>query len=87
MYHLEAYYSSLLAVYTLAKSSLKFSLQTLLLSGGYQVKLDHRNLRTPMQKMFLVPSRPLALAVAHEWEAQEAFVQPALMHLVRCHHR
>ncbi len=49
---------------------------------GYQVRLDHRNLRTPLRKMFVVPSQSLALAVAQEWEAQGAFVQPALMHLV-----
>lgn len=46
------------------------------------MKLDHRNLRTPLRKLFEVPTHPLALAVAQEWEAQGTFVQPALMHLV-----
>lgn len=51
-------------------------------AGGYGVKLDQRNLRTPLRQVFVVPSEALALAVAQEWEAQESFVQPPLMHLV-----
>ena len=47
----------------------------------YGVKLDHRNLRTPLKKVFLVPSEGLALAVAEEWQGQEKIVRPSLMHL------
>ncbi len=47
----------------------------------YGVKLDQKNLRTPLRKMFLVPSEPLALAVAEEWQAQGDVVKPSLMHL------
>ena len=49
--------------------------------GWYGVKLDHRNLRTPLRRIFLVPSEGLALAVAAEWQAQTEFVRPSLMHV------
>ena len=49
---------------------------------GYGVMLDHRHLRTPLRKKMVLPSEPLALAVAQEWNAQEKLVQPQLMHLV-----
>ena len=29
-----------------------------------------------------MPSEPLALAVAQEWEAQDSILRPSLMHLV-----
>lgn len=47
------------------------------------MQLDHRSLRTPLRQLFLVPSEPLALAVAQEWDSQGQTLQPALMHLVR----
>ena len=46
------------------------------------MKLDHRVLRTPLRKVFQVPSELLAAAVAQEWNAQEQYIQPPLMHLV-----
>ena len=46
------------------------------------MKLDHRNLRTPLRQPFVVPTYSLALAVAQEWNDQENHVQPSLMHLV-----
>lgn len=49
--------------------------------GGYGVQLDCRHLRTPLRKVFAVPTEPLALAVAQEWNCQGSFVQPTLMHL------
>jgi len=48
---------------------------------GYGVMLDHRHLRTPLRKKLVLPSEPLALAVAQEWNAQEKLIQPQLMHL------
>ena len=45
------------------------------------MKLDHRNLRTPLKQLFLVPTEGLALAVAEEWEGQRSLVQPSLMHI------
>ena len=47
----------------------------------YGVKLDHRLLRTPLRRPFLVPSEALALAVAQEWGSQQKLVQLPLMHL------
>jgi ATP synthase F1 complex assembly factor 2 len=40
--------------------------------GGYHVRLDGRTLRTPARGTLLLPSLPLALAVAAEWEWQDA---------------
>lgn len=45
------------------------------------MKLDHRNLRTPLRQVFLVPTQGLALAVAEEWKGQKELVQPSLMHV------
>ena len=56
---------------------------TLTLPDGYGVQLDHRRLRTPLRNLLIVPSRPLALAIAQEWSGQERLIQPPLMHLVR----
>ena len=53
-----------------------------LLDNGYGVRLDHRSLRTPLRKVFCVPSQTLAMAVAQEWRTQSSTIQPALMHLV-----
>lgn len=47
----------------------------------FGINLDHRKLRTPQRKLFLVPSERLAIAVAQEWSAQQRSVQPSLMHL------
>lgn len=49
--------------------------------GQFGIHLDHRKLRTPLRKLFLVPSERLAHAVAQEWGAQGQFVQPSLMHI------
>ena len=49
--------------------------------GWYGVQLDHRILRTPLRKPFLVPTEALALAVSEEWQAQKDKVQTSLMHL------
>jgi ATP synthase F1 complex assembly factor 2 len=51
------------------------------MEDGFGVQLDHRKLRTPQRKLFLVPTESLALAVAQEWEAQDSILQPSLMHL------
>ncbi len=54
----------------------------LVLDDGYGVRLDHRSLRTPLRKVFCVPSQSLAMAVAQEWRTQSSTIEPALMHLV-----
>ena len=54
--------------------------------GVFGVSLDHRKLKTPLRNLFLVPSKPLAAAVAQEWEDQQEFIQPTFMHLVCATH-
>jgi len=49
--------------------------------GEYGIKLDQRNLRTPLRKVFTVPNYSLALLTAQEWAGQEGVVTPSLMHL------
>ncbi len=51
--------------------------------GGFAVLLDGRPLRTPGKAPFLLPGRPLAEAVAAEWQAQEGVVRPDSMPLTR----
>jgi hypothetical protein len=48
----------------------------------YGVRLDHRDLKTPLKNLFLVPSEKLAIAVAQEWEDQEEYIETHYMHLV-----
>ncbi|GFN98387.1 ATP synthase mitochondrial f1 complex assembly factor 2 [Plakobranchus ocellatus] len=49
--------------------------------GWYEINLDKRKLRTPHGNIFKVPSEPLALAVATEWNSQEKYVNRHNMHL------
>lgn len=51
-------------------------------SGGFEINLDSRKLRTPQAKLFTVPSEPLALAVATEWDSQQDTIKFYTMHLV-----
>ncbi|MEM9779236.1 MAG: ATP12 family protein, partial [Pseudomonadota bacterium] len=39
--------------------------------GGFAVALDGRPLRTPAKAALVLPNRPLAEAIAAEWDAQE----------------
>eukprot|EP00043_Microstomoeca_roanoka_P000993 m.30374 g.30374 ORF g.30374 m.30374 type:complete len:294 (-) comp10602_c1_seq2:117-998(-) len=48
---------------------------------GYTVMLDHRALKTPMRKPFVVPTEELAHVVAFEWDAQGKTIQPASLHV------
>lgn len=50
---------------------------------GHVVILDGRPLRTPAKRLFAVPSRALAEAIAAEWEAQTDEVDPERMPLTR----
>jgi len=50
---------------------------------GFQVLLDGKAVRTPARKLLAAPARALAEALAAEWEAQEAKVDPAVMPLTR----
>jgi chaperone required for assembly of F1-ATPase len=51
--------------------------------GGFAIRLDRRPLRTPSKAPCLLPSRALAEAVAAEWSAQGAKVNPDAMPLTR----
>ena len=49
----------------------------------FQILLDGRVVRTPGKRALLLPSRVLADAVAAEWQAQEANINPGTMPLTR----
>jgi chaperone required for assembly of F1-ATPase len=51
--------------------------------GGFAVLLDGRAVRTPARKPLAAPVRPIAEAIAAEWNAQEKVVDPAAMPLTR----
>jgi len=51
--------------------------------GGYALRLDHRPVRTSAGAACVLPTRPLAEAVAEEWRAQGAEVDPRAMPLTR----
>ncbi|WP_162914343.1 ATP12 family chaperone protein [Taklimakanibacter lacteus] len=48
-------------------------------SPPYAVTLDQRSLRTPLKQALDLPTRPLAEAVAAEWEAQAEKIDPQSM--------
>ncbi|MCV6596496.1 MAG: ATPase [Mangrovicoccus sp.] len=50
---------------------------------GYGIALDGRALRTPAKAQMILPSRPLAEAVAAEWRAQEEKIDPLSMPFTR----
>lgn len=49
--------------------------------GGYTVRLDGKNIKTPLQNALIVPTATMAAAMAAEWEAQAEEVNPAAMPL------
>lgn len=51
--------------------------------GGFTVTLDDRPLRTPQKAPLVLPTRPLAEAVAAEWAAQEGEIRPETMPFTR----
>lgn len=51
--------------------------------GGYGVELDGCPVRTPGKSLLKLQCRPLADAVAAEWEAQEKVINPAIMPLTK----
>ena len=51
--------------------------------GGWTVHLDARPLRTPGKSALIVPTLPLAEAVAEEWNAQTGKIDPTVMPLTR----
>ena len=51
--------------------------------GLFHVALDGRTARTPARKHLAVASRPVAEALAAEWEAQTAEIDPSRMPMTR----
>lgn len=51
--------------------------------GGYIVRLDGKNIKTPLHHPFILTSEPLAKAIAEEWQAQGDDVIPASMPLTQ----
>jgi len=52
-------------------------------ADGFAVLLDGRPVRTPARQPLAAPVRPLAQALATEWNAQQDRVDPAVMPLTR----
>jgi chaperone required for assembly of F1-ATPase len=52
-------------------------------AGGFSILLDGKPMRTPAKAVLAVPTRALAEAIAAEWEAQGAHIDPATMPLTR----
>ncbi|XP_074112405.1 ATP synthase mitochondrial F1 complex assembly factor 2 homolog l(2)k14505 [Cotesia typhae] len=61
----------------------RFYRKTNILQSGekYEITLDQRKLKTPKGRVFEVSSKPLALAVAHEWDSQEDIIHRSNMHM------
>lgn len=51
--------------------------------GGFAVKLDGRNVRSPRGGKLVAPTRALAEMVAAEWDAQKVHIEIAAMHVTR----
>ncbi|ARU02341.1 ATP12 family chaperone protein [Yoonia vestfoldensis] len=51
--------------------------------GGFTVTLDGRPVKTPAKAGLIVPTLPLAVAVAQEWDAQTGLVDPRTMPVTR----
>lgn len=52
-------------------------------AGGWRIALDGKPVKTPAKQLLVVPTRPLALSIAAEWDAQEGEVDPTSMPLTR----
>jgi len=53
------------------------------IADGYAVRLDDKPVRTPARRVLAAPTRPLAEAIAAEWEDQRDLIDPARMPLTR----
>ena len=51
--------------------------------GGFPVLLDGKPVRTPGRRALAAPTKPLAEAVAGEWQALDKFIDPLQMPLTR----
>lgn len=51
--------------------------------SGYEIRLDARQLRTPAKAALVVPTLTMAQAIAAEWRASPAKVDPEMMPMTR----
>jgi len=51
--------------------------------GGYPVLLDSKPVRTPGRHILAAPTKPLAEAIAAEWQALDKYIDPTQMPLTR----
>ncbi|PIK54925.1 putative ATP synthase mitochondrial F1 complex assembly factor 2-like [Apostichopus japonicus] len=49
--------------------------------GLFEINLDKNKLKTPLGTLFRVPTEPLAVAVATEWDSQKEMIKKHSMHL------
>ncbi|SDY51661.1 ATP12 family chaperone protein [Citreimonas salinaria] len=57
--------------------------QTVPAEGGHTVTLDDKPVRTPAKARLIVPTQPLAAAIAEEWMAQGERIDPGTMPFTR----
>jgi chaperone required for assembly of F1-ATPase len=50
---------------------------------GFTVHLDGRPVRTPAKSPLILPARPMAAAIAAEWDAQQGTIDPRSMPMTR----
>ncbi len=59
------------------------SAQPVAAPAGFGIALDGRPVKTPAKAPLVVPSQPLARAIADEWDAQSEVIDPNIMPLTR----
>ena len=52
-------------------------------NGNFAILLDGKPVWTPLRRSLMAPSRPLAQAIAAEWDAQNDVIDPSRMPLTR----
>jgi len=52
-------------------------------TAGFAITLDDKPIRTPSGRQMVAPTRPIADAIAAEWEAQQEDIDPLTMPLTR----
>lgn len=51
--------------------------------GGHEIRLDSRKVMTPTKAPLVLPTEPLAQAIAAEWAAQDGVIDPLSMPMTR----
>jgi chaperone required for assembly of F1-ATPase len=59
------------------------AVETAAVEGGFGVRLDGRNLRTPQGRPLVLPTRAAAEQIGEEWDAQGETIEMAGMHATR----